>query len=642
MCGIAGILYNTPCIPDSDLLTVWRKRLHHRGPDDTGYLTFSPQGVEYGRQWPDTARQMEVVFLHQRLAIIDISENGWQPMGTRDGRYHIVYNGEIYNYLELRTELEHLGHQFHTQSDTEVLLAAFAQWQTASFNKLIGMFAIALLDSHTRRVFLVRDFCGIKPLYYSRVGSGIVFASEIKILLEHPDVQRAVNPERLYFYLRYGVTDQDNETLVKDLYQVASAHYIEIPLDHMDRLEPVRYWQPEIYTRDDLSFDEASDQLRDHFLDSVRIHLRSDVPVGVALSGGIDSSAITLAMRHLHGESLDIHTFSYVTDDPAISEEKWIDIAAQASGADTHKIYAREDGLVDDLDDLIYLQDEPFGSTSIYAQYRVFQRVREVGIKVMLDGQGADEILGGYRYNMAARLASLIRQGKWIQAIQFLHQASKWPGAEKLWLGIRSMDFLMPNSAQKCLREIVGRNLMPHWMNADWFAERGVAPATVHYTSKKEVLKANLYETMTDSILPHLLRYEDRNSMAFSIESRVPFLTPQLVEFMFSMPEEYIIAPDGSSKAIFRKAMRGIVPDAILDRRDKVGFATPEKTWLTTMGNWTSRTLKDESANAISAINLDGMNREWDQIRQGKVYFDSRVWRWLNLIHWVKQFGITF
>ena len=642
MCGIAGILYNTPCIPDSNLLPQWRTRLQHRGPDDTGYLAFSSQGVQYGRQWQDTTRPLDAVFLHQRLAIIDITENGWQPMGTRDGRYHIVYNGEIYNYLELRTELEQLGHQFHTQSDTEVLLAAFAQWQTASFNKLIGMFAIALLDAHTRRVFLVRDFFGIKPLYYSRIDSGIVFASEMKVLLEHPEVQRAVNPERLYFYLRYGVTDHGDETLVKDIYQVASAHYIEIPLDRMDHLEPVRYWQNGMQTRRDLSFDQASDQLRDHFLNSVQIHLRSDVPVGVALSGGIDSSAIALAMRHLQGDSLDIHTFSYVSDDATISEEHWIDIAAQAGGTVKHKIYAREDELVDDLDHLIYLQDEPFGSTSIYAQYRVFQRVRETGIKVMLDGQGADEILGGYRYNMSARLASLIRQGHWIQAIQFLHQASKWPEAEKLWLGIRSMDFLMPNSAQKFLRKMVGRDLTPHWMNGDWFAERGVVPSTVHYTSKKDVLKANLHDTLTDSILPHLLRYEDRNSMAFSIESRVPFLTPQLVEFMFSMPEEYIIAPDGTSKAVFRKAMRGIVPDEILDRRDKIGFATPEKTWLTTMEDWTTRTLEDESADVISAINLDGMTREWDLIRQGKVNFDFRVWRWVNLIKWVKQFGITF
>lgn len=642
MCGIAGIIPVSTVRLDSCLIPRILRHLEHRGPDDQGCLLFSRDGARLCRNWLGQEPVAGPVLLHRRLSILDMTEAGRQPMGTPDGRYYIVFNGEIYNYLELRSELEILGYRFRSRSDTEVLLAAYAQWGTQVLARLVGMFAFAILDTRERVLFLARDFFGIKPLYYTFGRDGFAFASEIKTLLEFPWVSRMVNPERLYIYLRYGITDHGSETMFADIRQLPPAHYIKISLDIPGPANPVRYWEVDLGRRLDLSFAEAAERLRELFLETVRLHLRSDVPVGAALSGGIDSSSIVMAMRYLQGRDLELHTFSYVAGEPSISEEHWIDLVGQASGAVVHKVRLREEEVVADLEQLMYAQELPFGSTSIYAQYRVFRLAREAGIKVMLDGQGADEMLGGYRYNLAARLASLLRRGKWVDAGRFLLKASKWPGASHLWLMLGTVDFLMPLSLQAPARRLIGKDLAPSWLNADWFRERGVAPKILNYTHGNDVLREYLYRTLSETSLPNLLRFEDRNSMAFSIESRVPFLTPELVKFMFSLPEEYIITPDGTSKAVFRVAMRGIVPDSVLDRRDKIGFATPERNWLTTLQPWVERIIRSEAAAQIPALNLTVLEREWEGVVQGRKVFDFRIWRWLNVIEWARLFNASF
>lgn len=642
MCGIAGIIPVSTASLDSRLIPRILRHLEHRGPDDQGCLLFSRDGAQLCREWPGQEPIAGPVLLHRRLSILDVTEAGWQPMGTPDGRYYIVFNGEIYNFLELRSELEALGHRFRSRSDTEVLLSAYVQWGTEVLARLVGMFAFAILDTRDRILFLARDFFGIKPLYYTIGGEGFAFASEINTLLEFPWVSRMANPERLYLYLRYGITDHGSGTMFTDIRQLPPAHYLKISLDNPRPVHPVRYWELDLAQRADLSFEEAAERLRELFLKNIRLHLRSDVPVGVALSGGIDSSSIVMAMRYLKGKDLKLHTFSYVADDPDISEERWVELVGQASGALMHKVWLRAEEIVADLGRLIHVHGEPFGSTNIYAQYRVFRLAREAGIKVTLDGQGADEILGGYRFYMAARLASLLRQGRWTEAGRYLLKASKWPGASNLWLLLGTADFLMPLSLQAPARRLIGKDLAPPWLNAAWFRERGVSPRIFNYTQGKEVLKEYLYRTISETSLPYLLRYQDRNSMAFSIESRVPFLTPELVEFILSLPEEYIIAPDGTSKAVFRMAMRGIVPDAVLDRRDKIGFATPESCWLNTLRPWVERTIRSEAAVQIPALNLKEVEREWEGVMQGRKHFDFRMWRWVNLIEWARLFKVRF
>jgi asparagine synthase (glutamine-hydrolysing) len=641
VCGIAGIVCNPGYAEGARLSHPFLELLRHRGPDDHGWLIASRTAVHRGKGLPQE-HAGDVILIHRRLSILDLTDAGWQPMGTPDGRYFIVFNGEIYNFVELRAELERLGHTFRSHSDTEVLLHAYVEWGSAALPRLVGMFAFALLDRVTRKLVLARDFFGIKPLYYADAGSGLAFASEIKALLALSGVSRQVHPRRLYEYLVAGRTDHGYETLFAGIRQLPAAHYLEIGLDEAHRADPVCYWRVDLHDRLDLSFDEASQHVRELFLDNVRLHLRSDVPVGAALSGGIDSSAIVAAMRHV-APRLELHTFSYVADDPELCEERWVDLAAKQAGAVQHKVHATSDEMVDDLDSLIYAQDEPFGSTSIYVQHRVFRLAREAGIKVMLDGQGADEMLAGYRHYLAARLASLLRQGRWPQALRFLRRAAGLPGTvARSRLFLQALGLLVPAGCKALAKRLLGRDLMPPWLGAAWFAGHGVRPFDLGGHAGRDVLRSQLHRTLVETSLPMLLRYEDRNSMAHSIESRVPFLTPQLADFLLRLPEAYLLGPDGTSKRVFRSAMRGLVPDAVLDRRDKIGFATPERLWFLKMRPWVEATLAGPVARAIPALDTAGMAREWQAIVAGKRPFDFRVWRWVNLVRWAERFEVKF
>ncbi len=344
-------------------------------------------------------------------------------MSSNDGKYWIVFNGEIYNYVELRQELKKFGYQFHSTSDSEVLLTGYIHWGNELLNKLVGMFAFAILDLNKRRLFLARDFFGIKPLYYVLKDNKFAFASEAKALLKMEQVERTLNPEAVYLYLRHGLTDHDDTSLWRDIRKLPAAHFLEISLDSPGTVQPRRYWCLDTDQQTRLSFPEAAAQLRDLFLHNIRLHLRSDVPVGAALSGGIDSTAIVSAMRQIQGADLDLHAFTYLANDAALSEEKWADLASQSSSANIHKTVFSADNLVEDIESLIYTLDEPFGSTSIYAQYCVFRLAHQHRIKVMLDGQGADELLGGYPSYLSARLLSLFIHGAWGSAWSFLQNA---------------------------------------------------------------------------------------------------------------------------------------------------------------------------------------------------------------------------
>jgi asparagine synthase (glutamine-hydrolysing) len=296
--------------------------------------------------------------------------------------------------------------------------------------------------------------------------------------------------------------------------------------------------------------------------------------------------------------------------------------------------------MIADLDDLIYAQDEPFGSTSIYAQYRVFRLARARGVKVMLDGQGADEMLAGYRPFLAARLASLVRQGHGVEALDFLRRARHLTGtggARRLLLQAGSL--LLPAPCTALAHRLLGSGLMPGWLDAAWFRARGVV-VPAERAQADDVLREQLERTIATTSLPMLLRYEDRNSMAASLESRVPFLTPELVDFVLRLPEEYLLGRDGTSKSVFRRAMRGLVPDAILDRRDKIGFATPEARWLTALRPWVDATLTGPRARSARFLRLPGVHAEWQALLAGQKKFDFRVWRWVNLVRWADRFDV--
>lgn len=624
----------------------WLRRmadvLRHRGPDDAGVL-----------QWPANDKPIvgnvaadvlaSVGIVHQRLSIIDLTRGGWQPMSTADGRFSLVFNGEIYNYVELREELERLDCIFASGSDSEVLLQGFATWGVDVLPRLVGMFAFAVLDTELRRLTLARDPFGIKPLYYATWSGGLAFASEIKALLEIPHVGRGVAAQPLYDYLRFGLVGHGEETMFAAVRQVPPAHSLMLDLNRPDRVHQRRYWalpdDSASMSESDIGFAEAADRLRDLFVDSVRLHLRSDVPLGAALSGGIDSSAIVAAMRAIGGGGTDIRTFSYVADDPRISEAQWVDVAATAATATSHRVTPSGAELVRDLDRLILAQDEPFGSTSIYAQFRVFQLARENGVKVMLDGQGADELLAGYRPYVTMRAASLLRSGRVDQALRLARNAAALPDAQPAARTmVKAAAALFPSRMVHAVRRVVQRRAVaPAWLDERWFRGHGVDP--LPYSSPSGLRDA-LCRDVAETSLPALLRYEDRNSMAFSLESRVPFLVPSLADFVLRLPESYLLEASGTSKSVFRAAMRGLVPDAVLDRRDKIGFVTPERQWLSDVKPWVDQVMGDPQIANVPGLVVPAAREEASAVLAGLRPFGWHMWRWLNLARWAETFSV--
>jgi asparagine synthase (glutamine-hydrolysing) len=636
MCGLFGMVGASTGELDSARVAKLLALLHHRGPDDRGWLTLDRAGVRTGTDPEDLAG--DVVLLHTRLSILDLSAAGHQPMSSADGRYHLSFNGEIYNYVELRHELEPLGHRFVSGSDTEVLLAAYAEWGTAALERLVGMFAFALVDRERRVLVLARDHFGIKPLYYAPLPGRLAFASEVHPLLELPGVGRRADPQRVYDYLRFDRVDDEAQTIFASIRQLNPGHYAEVPLDTPDRIALHEFWRLEPEALDGASLDEAAARLRELFLDNVRLHLRSDVPVGAAFSGGVDSSANVTAMRFLSGPGLDLQTFSYIADDPAVSEEQWMKLVAREVDVVSHTVQASPQELLADLDRLIEVQGEPFGGTSIYAQYRVFRLAKEAGIKVMLDGQGADELFAGYRYYLPDRVAGLLAGGHFLSAYNLLSALSTLPTANQREIALSAVRSVVPFASRTFVRTLAGRPLVPEWLDGRWLDEHGVVVADP-YRGIRGNLRAHRIATVQGN-LRTLLRHEDRNSMASSIESRVPFLTPALAEFAAGMPDEYLIASDGTGKLVLKQSLRGLVPDAILDRRDKIGFATPEASWLRSLDPWVEEVFASEAARASGPLRVDAARRYWLEIRDGARPFDPMSWRWLNLIRWVDRFSI--
>lgn len=645
MCGIFGVLGSRMGEYVARHAEDTLRRLQHRGPDDRGCVWLKADGgVEAGAA-PGAAAG---ALLHTRLAVLDLSHAAAQPFCSADGRYHLVYNGEIYNYLELREELEREGtSRFHTQGDTEVLLAAMERWDTAALGRLTGMFAFALYDARERVLTLARDPFGIKPLFYAAQQDGFAFASELKAMLDLPGVSRTVDPQQVHDYLVWNTTDAGKRTFYRDVCRLEPGHLLRV--DHRGGIidGPRPYITLSIEPATEMSAGEAIERVREKFFDNLRLHLRSDVRVGCALSGGIDSSAVVCGLRHIGGSDLAIDCFSHIVDDAAIGEERWVDLVGEASGARLHKVHPAAEEMARDLDDLILTQDEPFGSTSIYAQYRVFQLARREGVTVMLDGQGADELFAGYLYFVAGRLATLIAQGDAAGVLRQMRAAMRQPGARP-WRGLLRAAWLL---AQPLARSMVAsrsthlrRGDRP-WLNAAWFASHKVTTRMEPPVLEGDFLRGLLLDSVQKTSLPALLRYEDRNSMAFSIESRVPFLTVDFARLALSLPESLILSPDGRTKWVFREAMRGIVPDAILDRRDKIGFATPELRWLTALRDWVERVLKSDAARQVLPLNSSAVcarvRAVLDSASMGGAY-DQRVWRWLNLVRWTELTGARY
>lgn len=640
MCGILGFFTLDPISEFDQRIEESIEALRHRGPDEQ---TREQHPVADGT----------LVFGHARLSIIDLSPGGRQPKHSDDGRFSLIFNGEIYNYKELRRELETRGIHFHTNSDTEVLLACWKRWGADCLPKLRGMFAFIMLDRQSKTLTCVRDAFGIKPLYYHLNNQSLVIASELRPLLNLIPHKPRLNHGQTIAYLLHDRYDTDEKTFFEGVSQLPPGYLIEIHLDGFSQASKEgkqppfqrakRWWYPNIEERTDLTFEQAAEILREMFLENIRLHLRSDVPLGAALSGGIDSSAVACAIRKQEPD-LPIQTFSFVARGSSVDEESWIDLINSHIGAIAHKVVIEPDDIANDLDDLIFAQGEPFGGTSIYAQYRVFKLAKEHGIIVTLDGQGADELLAGYHGYHDSRMLSMIERGEFGKLIEFVRGWSQWPGRGLGYSVRTAFRQIMPDGVARLERSL-RRNPALRWINLKALDEFGIQNPSLQngtgdWIRQPEASGRRLAESLRAALLGDglgaLLRHGDRNSMRWSIESRVPFLTNDMAEFVLSLPEYYLVSQKGETKHLLRKAMRGIVPDAVLDRKDKIGFATPEGSWLQVVGEkalgWS------QSAERVRYLHPEPMRESLRAVLNGQSPFTQQTWRFLNFCRWLDLF----
>lgn len=630
MCGIFGTWNQDGDPVDLAAVRAAVASMRHRGPDDEGYLLVNTREgriVDCGGDdsppalgLPHIARfegeVFDLVLGHRRLAILDTTPAGHQPMAGPGG--WIVHSGEIFNYRELRGELG--SRDWRSGSDTEVLLAAADHFGPEELPiRLNGMWAFAHYDPERRRLLLSRDRFGIKPLYLHRQAGTLTFASEIKALLA-TGIRPAWNEGALFDFLAWGMSDHDARTFFEGIHAVRPGHQL---LVEGGRERTIHYWDPsagvdcvsgEPVGRD--SVGPRANAVRRVLERSVELRLRSDVPVGTCLSGGVDSSSVVGLVRALEPD-VQVRTFTVAFDEAEIDERRFAEMANLAVGANAHAVVPDASGMFRSLGDLTRHQEAPFHSSSVYAQWRVMELARENGIRVLLDGQGGDEVFSGYPRAIDAYLASLLRRGR---LRRFLAASGRVPGGRS-----------------RAVRSLLGtaqRADPPPWLRPD-FVSSACGPEPWRYSRT-----ASLTEMMASDVtfrLPALLRYEERSSMAFGMESRVPFLDDDLVRLAYGLDDGDRIR-DGLGKAVLRDAMRGTVPDPILDRPEKLGFPTPQARWLLRDGWPHAKALALDGFGSLPFAHQGELHRMVDDLDAGHRRDTDALWRCISVAVWADAF----
>lgn len=561
MCGIAGILSNNTTNVSADKLKQMTNAIAHRGPDGEGHWINSNGKISLG---------------HRRLSIIDLSDKGKQPMHYLN-RYSIVHNGEIYNYIELRETLQKKGYTFQSQSDTEIILAAYDCWKKECLQQFDGMFAFAIWDEKEQIFFAARDRFGEKPFYYSLDDEQLLFASEMKALWA-VGAERKRNDTLLLYYLADGqLTNSLNpsETFYENIFSLPAASYLQYNLT-TQKLIVQHWWDLDKETPVNISEKDATEKLFSLLSSSVSKRLRSDVEVGNSLSGGLDSSSI-LALIHQQNKNVQPKTFSAVFPGFEKDESAFIDKVLTKYPSTNFRITPTADDFTTDLEKFLHHQEEPIQSASAYLQYKVFELAKQNGVKVLLDGQGADEMLGGYTKYLHWYLQELFAKKKFNKsATERKLLQNNYPALQWGWKNYIAAfaPFITSLQLQKKVFRSIGQQLD---INRD-FAYHSFSK---EYVYKPVVHKLNdiLYYDTRQNTLPELLRYADRNSMAHGVEVRLPFLNHELVQFVFSLPSEYKIK-NGFTKWILRRSTEHLLPAGISWRKDKTGYEPPQQQWM--------------------------------------------------------------
>jgi asparagine synthase (glutamine-hydrolysing) len=578
------------------------RAMAHRGPDEEAI-------------WGDG----NVGFAFRRLAVIDLHRRSCQPLHL--GRWHLVFNGEIYNYPELREELRALGHTFDTEGDAEVLLHSWSEWGEQALDRFDGMFAFAVWDDAEHRLTLAVDRFAEKPLCFCTHSHQLLFASDVRALRVADDTLGMPDLDAVNSFLALGAMPDLPHTFYADVRRLPPAHLGRWERGH---LTIRRYWAPKLVTVPG-GQRQVIEQLRDLLFGSVRRRLRSDVTVGTSLSGGIDSSAILSVCARTTGGGARL---AFTARFPGFVKDEWPyaeETAKQAHVAAHHAVEPTAEELLADVARLVVDQEEPFGSTSIYAQWRVMQAARQAGVTVMLDGQGADELFGGYggtvgwalrATGLRAALAAVANDRALLEGVVLAYAAGRVPPA--------------------AVRRHRLRRASPY-VSRDLAAEaaRSLPPIDLPAATPNAPLRGELLRQLFHTSLPTLCRYADRNSMAHGVEVRLPFLDRQLVEFALSLPPGMVYR-DGVTKYAFRTAMRDLVPDRVLDRREKIGYETPEQKWFDTpaVRQRLAGVLLDHSTLASGRYDAAAIERD---IAAGRWRNASAVWRIVNVEIWLRS-----
>lgn len=628
MCGMAGIVYKNDKAGREEIKLL-TDTLVHRGPDGEGF--YFEKNLALG---------------HRRLAIVDLSPAGNQPMEYKGkkGDYVIVFNGEIYNYLELKKELGDEGYIFNTHTDTEVILAAYDKWGIECLERFNGMWAFVIYDRKKDSLFGARDRFGVKPFYYVYNDRTFAFASEIKALVRLPYYKASINEDVLFDYLLLGLEEQD-KSIFKDINELQPSFAFTLHLTDFS----FRQWSyyrlryRDVYERfDENRLEDYATEVKHLIYNAIRFRLRADVPVGSCLSGGLDSSTIVCVVNDIItretvpqvGFKQKVFTASY--QDREVDESGYAELVVKHTQTEWHRTYPNNEGLLNDLRDLIYYQEVPFGSTSIYAQYKVMEIARNSGVKVLLDGQGGDEIFTGYLGYYPVFFKEMFYN---------LDLAGVYKEFRNLNNSPASPTYVLSSVVKYVIGDLIPKSLASSlfyktqnragYFNKDFLNKHRDRLAS-HIQQLPKTLNEQLHCYITGKSLKALLRYEDRNSMRFSIEARTPFADDiNLIEYIFSLPSVYKIH-EGWSKFILRESMKGILPDEIRLRRSKIGFGTPEKKWLISRREFFENLLTREKALLETYVDPKKILEEF---RSGKIFRESfLMWRIINFALWHSTF----
>ncbi len=654
MCGIFGVLNFSEVNVDMNSLQNSVNIIKHRGPDDEGYAVFNTHKKIREERYGDTSVSKKgtyvlsgspdvfnLAFGFRRLSILDLSVNGHQPFFNEEKNICIIFNGEVYNYIEIREELKQKGYKFRTGTDTEVIMNSYIEWGEECLSRFNGMWGIALYDMRKDILFCTRDRFGVKPFYYYKDDKVFVFGSEMKSVIEYfkkdTSFVKKVNKEITYDYFLNSFTDHTENTFIQGIKHLPPSHFIRVS-NHEFSIK--KYFTLEVNKElgkyDENKFKRIKDSFSDLIYDSVNLRLRSDVAVGTCLSGGLDSSAVVSIISTLLKDDNELNklqigsmqkTFSAVYDDRSIDERSFIEKIVKATNCDSHYIFPDKADFTEDAGKFIFQLDEPIGGTSPYAQWNVMKLARQNNVTVLLDGQGADESLGGYEVYFGFLYANLFKQKNFTELISEVSKNFN-KGIE---ISLRGLRYYL-NSRNKNMKSPVSK-----YYNTDFLRDYSGKSVLDYRTT--ENLNEKLYEDLTQYILPSLLRYEDRNSMNFSIESRTPFLDYRIIKLLFETEGIYKIH-NGFSKWILRNSMEDKLPAEVAWRRDKKGFPTPERNWLMRLKSDFIETVNENREELNVFLNTDLILSNYDKIVSNPDIKSHFLWKIYNFAKWKKMYGV--